>query len=335
MIAFALLLACYAILLMCMNRPKPFMQHVTAAEPRHLVNLRVNRYPWIGSHDAATGGYVPLKYVPQTTTQSVNFDKQFELGANMFDLRVYRSGDDLHFHHGPIKLGQVSEDATFFNTLAKAVETKTPLLLFVSKFEANDQFTEFVEMVKSRVGNQHVFHMWSEEHVNAPLSTYTRLGQYILIVGEDRMQTNWDESITCQGDDCSTVEYLPGAGQCSKTCADNGERETVLFDHIAKVHASTEANRSKLQMIQCFWQAGTSACAQRRTIACGMNPLGHNLPVDVNVRFRTNDRLREFFAANPSIVPNVTLLNNINEFVPALKRQIVANALHKYNAHTH
>ena len=182
-----------------------------------LNNLALNRYPFVGSHDSATGykgnnSRVNLTLqTPAVVAQSLSFIDQYRNGGiRFFDCRIdfFRSktsqnlgldGKRLLFQH-TVPLEYVEDDKNFADLLNQAISDKEIILLSLSHSEyKSDAKTYMMNFFNTRYPNNS-FCLQNKGDLKKTMQSYKDKGQYILYYcddGAELLKDNWDSTITC------------------------------------------------------------------------------------------------------------------------------------------
>jgi hypothetical protein len=190
-----------------------------------LNNLALNRYPFVGSHDSATGykgnnSRVNLTLqTPAVVAQSLSFIDQYRNGGiRFFDCRIdfFRSktsqnlgldGNHLLFQH-TVPLEYAKNDQNFADLLNQAISDKEIILLSLSHSEYKSEAkTYMMNFFNTRYPNNS-FCLQNKGDpkkqitgdLEKPIKFYKDTGKYILYYCDDDQNLlidNWDSTITC------------------------------------------------------------------------------------------------------------------------------------------
>lgn len=182
-----------------------------------LLNLPVNRYPFVGSHDSATGYSgdnlrvnAELK-IPTVVAQSLNFLDQYTLGGiRFFDCRIdfFRSEtsrklgldpNHLLFQH-TVPLEYVKDDQNFRNLLNKCIQDQQIILIYFSHSDYKEEAKNYIINFMNINYKNNSFCIEDINQLNQSMKYYKDKEQYILYYCDDQnnlLIDNWVSSITC------------------------------------------------------------------------------------------------------------------------------------------
>jgi hypothetical protein len=296
-------------------------------------DIPLNRYPFLGAHDAATGfDTFSLDYfhrlngdLPFVKTQRLNFiDMYNNGGARLFDLRVdiYSGETDIRFHHGIIKLQKLNEDESLKNMLLKAVTDKEIVILYMSHFDTSTKeaiAVNFNEYLSNNNILDNSYIIQNVQELNKSLNYYKNRNQYIITVFGDFLNDNFDPNIGCFVD--AVVPYVKPCIENSCLKSDHYTWDN-LFNYIKRIYEQyVNTKPEKMFMIQTFFQAAPTIAGKAAVIEClGLN----DQSVKTEEAASTNRRMYEFFKQNP-FVPNVIIVDNVNFYSKLLAEQLKMN----------
>ncbi len=182
-----------------------------------LNTLPLNRYPFVGSHDSATGykgNNTRVNLTLQTPTvaaQSLSFIDQYRNGGiRFFDCRIdfFRSntsqtlgldGNHLLFQH-TVPLEYVKDDPNFADLLNQSITDREIILLYFSHSDYKSEAKTYMQNFFNSKYASNSFCLEKIQDLQNTMQYYKGQSKYILYYCDDDQNLlidNWDSSITC------------------------------------------------------------------------------------------------------------------------------------------
>jgi len=292
---------------------------------RNLEELPLNRYPFIGSHDAATGYPSQFISLPFVKTQSLQFLDQYTIGGiNFYDLRIdIYSGNKLQFKHGPVRLQYVEDDISFYEMLRKAVNDKKLIILYISHYDASTREKISVEFNKylEKVGLlTFAYTITDISELNKRVNEFLNRNKYIINVFQDYVDDNFNKDIGCFID--TVVPYYDDCK--AKSCLGSTHKNWDALDaYVRESYVSyMETRPDKMFIIQTMFQAAPTSGGKEAAVYC----LGvSDQAVNTEISAKVNKAFLSFFKVYDKMVPNVIIFDNVGPTTKKIKTQITSN----------
>jgi hypothetical protein len=307
--------------------------HVDEDKSNILVNLNLNRYPWLCAHDAATGYNGPIlsratriTLTPLTKTQKLPFDRQFiNGGVRMFDLRVDLYNDDttIRFKHGPIKLQLMGKDPAFKRLMNLAINKKDIIILYFSHFKSSHKSKindDILNYFKINNFHEHVTKLTSTEQLSTPYKTFLNDQKYILWFTDKLLIDNWKQHITCFQD-----ESYASFSSCKQVTCMNPDSQThkQLFKYIDDTYKKyIDTKQKQFFMIQTMFQAAPNVSQIVQSLCFG----AHSQAILIENYTKLNRKLTKY-VKDKKLAQNIVTCDNIGKdtvnLINAIKNNII------------
>lgn len=283
----------------------------------NILNLPVNRFPWIGSHDSATGftgkddivSFLKLRSIPFLKTQSLNFKDQYQLGnVRFFDLRVgIPKNQEIHFYHGPIKIQKINKDQSFKDLINQAITDKELIVLWFNHYTDHKNTTQQIKdeidkyLKKQKIDEKYISYLSNLSELDNTYKYFQDNEKYILIIlGDNLVISNWNEKITC----------FPGDNTNCLLDINSKPYQNLLRYIVQKENEYQRLEPKKFFITQSFFQAPYN---MNGYITASLKNLAFSQQViKTNINSKLDNELIKFYKDN-MIKSNVTLLDNVNE----------------------
>lgn len=223
-----------------------------------LDDLPLNRYPFVGAHDCATGSGTDLwetitDLLPFTKTQTRNFyDMYNSCGINFFDIRctygfsLKYGSDQLRFQHGPIPLQFAKADTNLEKMVVQTVKDKKLTVLYITAEKDGGEMTKILELWESYLSDKglknNYYKITSLEQLNnMSIKSFKDKNQYLIIVPKNFVNDNWQWDNTCF-DKLSASSILDGCRSVSCLGKDSSQWK-VMYDYIDTSYRNYISNR--------------------------------------------------------------------------------------------
>jgi len=175
-----------------------------------LDTIPLNQYPFIMSHDAASGYLMRDHVVAEwTATQSDGLKEQLYCGSRGFDYRPYYFNGTVFAHHGPVKI-PVPMAKSIAEIISWCNENKDELVvLYLNKCDGQDGCQEATVQLLNKFGIRTITDcsMLSTMTVRSAKVSSTLLTGGSLLAVYDCMIEQFDETINCYGASKETGTY--------------------------------------------------------------------------------------------------------------------------------
>ncbi len=164
----------------------------------NLQDLPLNKYPFIASHDSATGfsdktnmtAYISSN-IPIVRTQEQDFFEQYDIGgARFFDCRVKyfnNNTSDLIFHH-EVPIVSVNQNKSFVNMIRKSIDDKELTILCFGHYAENHKNFVREYIKKFMTDNNFIKNCFIIEGINdlkQTMNYYLGKKNYIIILYDE------------------------------------------------------------------------------------------------------------------------------------------------------
>ena len=297
-------------------------------------NLSLNKFSFIGAHDAITGSISNI-FIPMIKTQTLPIDKLYEKGVRYFDLRVdlaknfkllvSSNPNELYFHH-VIPLGSINSISYFKNLIKTAIKNKDLIILKFSHFTLVDE-NEVKNQIQNYIKNNN-FDMYSKilntyDDLNNTIQSLINATKYIIILINGSIQfekSNYDETISCFINNKTYIEYnISSLEEHNNLLWDN------LINYLNKYFDDYKnISHNQMHIIQAFFQAPIKLLDIINLLT--YTALNYNGVTNLSNKLCINSKIANYIIKNNKKC-NIILLDAIedNEVVPTLKKFIESN----------
>jgi hypothetical protein len=290
------------------------------------INLPLNRYPWLGSHDAATGydsrkdvsAFLKLKFFPFLSTQNLNFYNQYLYGgARLFDLRVGIPKKEMLFYHGKFSIQKVSKDESFLKLIKKAIEDKEIIVLWFNHYEDKNTESQIKNYIKNYLTDKNITNytfLKNFDDLEKSYKYYLDNQKYILLLTDQKLiRDNWNEKITCFDN--------PNEKNCLKD--KNNQHWKSLYNYIDDTYKTYNTFKPKpFFVIQTMFQAPYSKKGLMKA-TLGTRSFANQM-TETEKKGKVNLTLTSYFN-DKKYKPNIVLVDNISDDSKKLINQIIDN----------
>ena len=219
-------------------------------------SLLLNEYPFIMSHDAASG-YLRRDHVVAnwTATQSDGLKEQLDCGSRGFDYRPYYFNDTIFAHHGSVKIPVPMSESILEIESWLRLNKNEFVILYVNKCEGQDGCKEAVLdlLDKFRIRTITDCSELSTLSVKAAKVSGQLPTGGSLIAVYDCMLEQYDDSITCYGANNEVGAYF---------CYDEATMQVpfqAISDYLDSATAVVPSDEGLLWMAQAHWQSSAES----------------------------------------------------------------------------
>ena len=182
-------------------------------------NISINKFPFIGAHNAITGSINTI--IPMIKTQILSLDELYEKGVRYFDFRVdigrnfnlnCLNRTNLYFHH-TIPFNTIDNNIYITKLIQLAILNKELIVLKFSHFTLTDEENVKKEIIKYLTNNNfikncEIFESYLD--INNTILSYLNNNIYIIILicGKIKYENNanFNENITSFNNNISCIE---------------------------------------------------------------------------------------------------------------------------------
>lgn len=303
----------------------------------------INTYPFIGSHDSATGSDIIItREIPIVATQDKNFMEQYNKGGvRFFDLRCKIYRNNLIFAHGPVPLQTVDEDISLLQMIKKVIRDKDLIILYITS-EGDDSYINIIKkwkeyIVKNNLDRNTVFFKNTKEFSTC-VNYYVNRDLNILIVPKKNDDGNllvddlWNNNFSsqkCFRGENFDINDLFGTITCRRdSCLGKDHKYWDEFWNVLNKNLTNYRNNtkpSKLVIMQAFWQAPTDFNGAEQAVRCLLDTNNFRTAVNTERQSFMNSKIYKFFYEKRRILPNIIIFDNVNECTRKLNLLFTSN----------
>lgn len=216
-------------------------------------NTPLNLYPFIMSHDSATGEMDEKRdhiVADWAVTQSSTLVQQLDCGARAFDYRPSAKDGEVYAHHGGITIHVTMKESLRGILQWCTAHPDELVILYLSHFDGDgceDQVADILQQyhVQSVRGDCSPLASWSYDQAKQH-AKLTAGGSLLAVF--DCMEENYDSSINCYGKDFVCYDSWPS------------NSAQLPFEHLQSYMRNTTATNpttssAHLWMTQAHWQS--------------------------------------------------------------------------------
>lgn len=287
-------------------------KYLKGVQQSTMESLPVNRYPLLGSHDSTTGDCSISCSIPFVRTQRLNTFDQYRFGCRFFDVRLDISSSEIFFYHGQIRLMSLRSDLFFKKMLQSAVRETQFVVLYLSHYDQHNVLSiesDWKSYIDSINLQNQVYTVNTLSDLERPVEFYTRKGIYILVVPQEFVQDNYDQTVVCFAE---SIRVSDKNSQClTKTCFSPSHPS---WDQLRKYISDTMKNYEsssprKLFFVQAFFQSPAKTPQGIEAITVCLPDSPGSMIVDAEQKAKVNLSLVKTFTEN-KYRPNVVIVDN-------------------------